>query len=65
MRQNGVSFDKFPDKVVTQSKALSKDFENKWLKSEKKTRKFIDQLVLSIDTKNARALDDALSVKHL
>jgi exoribonuclease R len=42
-----------------------KDFESKWLKAEKKKRKLIDQLVLSIDTKNARALDDALSVKHL
>ena len=35
------------------------------MKAEKKTRRMIDQLVLSIDTKNARALDDALSVKHL
>ncbi len=35
------------------------------LKTEEKKRKHVDQFVLSIDTKNARALDDALSVRHL
>jgi exoribonuclease R len=65
MRQNGVSFDKFPDKVVREAKALEKEFKDKILKKERKNRKTVDLHVLSIDTKNARALDDALSVRHI
>ena len=51
--------------MVKEAKALEKEFKDKILKKERKNRKTVDLHVLSIDTKNARALDDALSVRHI
>ena len=65
MLQNGVSFDKFPEKVEREANTLERDFKEKILKQEIKKRKKVDLPVLSIDNINARALDDALSVRHI
>lgn len=62
MFQNGVSFEAFPKGVISQAKGIAQEYD-RTLKKEAKFRSTIKHLVLSIDSKNARALDDALSIE--
>jgi ribonuclease R len=65
MYQNGISFDKFSDKAEREAKRLRSEF-HAILRSEKNVRKNLSKLeILSIDGKNSRALDDALSLERI
>jgi ribonuclease R len=65
MYQNGITFDKFSPQIDREANRLKGDFQA-LIKRELRTRRDLSSLpVLTIDGKNSRALDDAISLESL
>jgi ribonuclease R len=65
MYQNGITFDKFSPQAEREANRLKGDFQP-LIKKELRDRRNLSSLpVFSIDGKNARAIDDAISLESL
>jgi exoribonuclease R len=65
MDENNIQPDKFPPRVKNEAESIFNSFGST-LKNERKVRTVCDNLfVFSIDNKNTKAIDDAVSIEEI